>query len=426
LPAAKGALKIPKNRKKTDYVSLASKTARQNPAGRAAKKGTGKSKKVVTGILSGIIVLMAIFIIAGGIMVYRALSSPGVKVEVIEEMTSYIKTPSNLQSKVAYYIVGLLGEEIDSTTETLAIVCWDKKAGTLNILQIPQDTYLGDSGRWAVRRAADVWGNPKDLDWCLTCRGPVEKDEIQNNKHTACNTVLSKEKGSASQDLCGVFNHLLGLPVDGYFLFPQQGLVKLVNLVGGIDVSLDSAITVGDISYKKGVQTIDGGAALYLSVNKKSGITGDIDRMVRQRKVFAALFQRLARLSKDRLGGDCIIPLMNGSTPIRTNFSRDEIVDLIFSMRDINLSSITAYVLPGRTGNAGGKTYYAAHKSSLLELINQAFNPHGIPINEDSFPELKELGSGKPQDTRKQALSEIAVEQSGLVTTTAATTTTKP
>jgi hypothetical protein len=95
-------------------------------------------------------------------------------------------------------------------------------------------------------------------------------------------------------------------------------------------------------------------------------------------------------------------------------------------MRDINLSSITAYVLPGRTGNAGGKTYYAAHKSSLLELINQAFNPHGIPINEDSFPELKELGSGKPQDTRKQALSEIAVEQSGLVTTTAATTTTKP
>lgn len=415
---------MPKNKKNSGYVSLSSKTSKKKSASR--KKGSDKSRKIVIGILVFIIVLMLAFLITGGIMVYKAIESPNKKVEKIDEMTSHSQTPAEYRDKMAYYIVGLLGEEIDSSTEMLAILCWDKKQNTLNVMQLPQDTYLGDSGHWAVKRVADVWGNPKPLDWCLTCRRSVEKQEIEDNKHLECNTVLTKAKGSASQDLCDVFNDVLGLPVDGYFMFPQQGLVKLVNLLGGLDVNLDYAITVEDINYKKGVQTLDGNAALYYSVNKKSGITGDIDRMMRQRKVFLALFQRLARLSKDNLGKDYIIPLMNGSTPIRTNFDRQKIVDLIYSMRDINPSSMTAYILPGRTGKAGGKTYYSVHKSTLLNLINDAFNPYGDPITEDKLTELTELGSGKPLDMRRQLLSEIAVEQSGAVaTTTQSTTTTK-
>ena len=415
-----------KKNKSSEYVSLASKTQKKTLSS-PSKKGRSKSRKVLIGILAGIIVMMFLLLLVGGIMVYKTMSSPNANVEDIGELTSHTKTPEKYADKVAYYIVGLLGEEIDSTTEILSIVCWDKKANTLSIMQVPQDTYLGDSGHWAVKRAADVWGNPKQLDWCLTCRRAVKSDEISNNKHTECNTVLSKAKGSASQDLCDVFNDVLGLPVDGYFLFPQQGLVKLVNLLGGVDVNLDFDIKVDDVTYKKGTRTLDGNAALYFSLYKKSGINGDIDRLVRSRKVFLAMFQRLARLSKDKLGSDYIIPLMNGSTPIRTNFTRKEIVELIYSMKDIPPSSMTAYIVPGRTGSTGGKTYYSVHKESLLSLISEAFNPHGLPITAENLTELKELGSGKPQDLRKQVLSEILVEQSGAVTTTApeATTTLK-
>lgn len=419
---------MPQNKKSSkQQVNIADKAARKprtSPRG-GKRTQSKKTRTVIISILVGVIVLMLAFLIVGGIMVYQAAFSPKKKVAAIDDMTSHIKTPAGYRDKMAYYILGLLGEEPDNPTEMLSILCIDKQKRTINILQVPQDTYLGDSDRWAVRRAADVFGNPKPLDWCISCRKPVEKSEIKDGKHTVCNATITQKEGSSSQDLCGVFNHVLGLPVDGYFLFPQQGLVKLVNLLGGVDVELESAISVNDIDYKKGVQTLDGDAALYYALNRKSGITGDIDRMVRQRKVFLALFQRLARQSKDNLTNNLIVPLMNGSTPIRSDFDRLEIVELLTEIKDIKPSSMTAYILPGRTGKAGGKTYYAAHKTSLLQLLNGSFNPYGDKITEAAMPALQELGSGAAMDLRKQVLSEISVEQDGAAPTTTQSTTKK-
>lgn len=385
----------------------------------AKAKRRPASQKAVIIILVTVIVSMLVFLIIGGIKVYQVISPPRKVVDV--QLTSHTKTPSEYSDSVSYYVLGLLGEEVTDPTETLSILCWDKKKSTLNILELPQDTYLGQSGQWAVKRAADVWGNPKPLDWCRTCRRRAEKDEIENGKHSVCNTAITQAEGSASEDLCDVFNDILGLPVDGYFLFQQQSLIKLVNLLGGIDVDLESAISVNDIDYKKGVNTLDGSAALYYVTNRKSGISGDIDRIVRSRKVFIAVFQRLKRQSKASLTNDYIGPLMNGSTPIKTDFSRTEIVELIAGMNNLEPSSVTAYVLPGRTGKAGGKTYFAPHKSSLLALLNKSFNPYGDEITADKLG-VTELGSGAASDTRSQTLSEIVIQQSGFVTTTATST----
>ncbi len=412
-----------KNNKK-GQVNIAQKKAGGKTASSGKKKPSKQSKTVIIVILATIIIAMLIFLIVGGVMVYQAAFSPKSKVKEISDMTSHTKTPSEHRDKVAYYVVGLLGEETEDPTEMLSILCWDKEKNTMSILQLPQDTYLGTSGQWAVKRAADVFGKPKELDWCISCRRPLKPEEISDGKHSLDGTRISKMPGSASEDLCGVFNHLLGLPVDGYFLFPQQGLVKLVNLLGGVDVSLEKAISVNDISYKKGVQTLDGDAALYYTLNKSSGISGDIDRLVKQRKVFIALFQRLARQSKQRLTNDFLGPLMNGSTPLRTDFSRGNLISLMSEMSDIQPSAMTAYILPGRTGRTGGKTYYAPHKSSLLQLLNQAFNPYGDEITQDSLPALTELGSGNPMDMRKQVMSDLVVEQAGAVTTTKEATTT--
>ncbi|MDD3693595.1 MAG: LCP family protein [Oscillospiraceae bacterium] len=401
---------------------------RKSSSGRAASVKTRRmstKQKVIIFILVTIILSMLTFLIVGGIQVYRVIVSPRGNVEDVQ-LTSHDKTPPKYAGSVAYYVLGLLGEQITDPTEMLSIMCWDKKQNTLNILQLPQDTYLGETGQWAVRRAADVWGNPKPLDWCTTCRRQVEPTEIEDGKHVAvCRTTITKMPGSASQDLCDVFNDLLGLPVDGYFLFPQQALVKLVNLLGGIDIDLESAISVNNIDYKKGIQTLDGDGALYYALNRKSGIDGDIDRLVRQRKVFVALFQRLASKSKSSLTNSYIVPLMNGSTPLRSDFNRTQMVDLIVEMNGLAPSSMTAYILPGRTARVGGKTYFAPHPDSLLSLLNESFRPYGGAITKDKII-AKELGSGNVSNTRRQVLSEIAVEQSGIVktTTTESTSTT--
>ncbi|MDD2363049.1 MAG: LCP family protein [Oscillospiraceae bacterium] len=407
---------------KRSVVNLAQKATGKKTASPKSKKRSGNTRTIIIAILITVILVMLVFLVVGGIKVYQTIVSPRDKVEDIEPV-SHVKTPKEQQDKVAYYVLGLLGEEVTDPAETLSVICWDKQNNTVNILQLPQDTYLGESGRWAVKRIADVWGNPKPIDWCSTCRRPALPEEIQDGKHTACNpnTVITKQTGSSSEDLCGVFNDLLGLPVDGYFLFQQQSLVKLVNLLGGIDVNLESPMTVDDITYKKGVQTLDGNAALYYAVKRGRGINADIARLVKERKVFIALFRRLAVLSEERLTNDFIGPLMNGSTPLKTDFLRQNIVKLIGSMSKLEPASMTAYIMPGRTGSKGGKTYYSAHKASLLELLNQSFMPYGDKLTEADLL-VSELGSGNAMKTHKQVLSEVAVPQSGAVITTTTTT----
>ena len=125
-------------------VNLAQKAAGKKPsAGNRKHKPSSATRTVIIAILITVIVGMLIFLIAGGIKVYQTIVSPRSNVEEFDPV-SHTKTPSKYADKAAYYVLGLLGGEIDDPTEMLSILCWDKKKNTVNILQLPQDTYLGD------------------------------------------------------------------------------------------------------------------------------------------------------------------------------------------------------------------------------------------------------------------------------------------
>lgn len=402
-------------------VNLAEKAGVKTGAGRhpQKKKYTGKNKAAITALVLVILAALA-FLIYGAYYVYREVvpQDSTSDVDAVEHTT----TPAADREKVGYYIVGLLGADNTSPTETLAVLCFDKQKKTVNILEIPQQTYVGDTDNYTVRNAGEVWGNPKPIDWCATCRRAVPASEIADGKHTVCGTKITQMTGSASQDLCRLVNTQYGLPVDGYFMIPQQALVKLVNLLGGVDVNLESSMKVNNIKFNAGTQTLDGDSALYYMTNHSSGIGGDIDRLVKDRKVYLALFQRLQRQTEDQLTNDSIGPLMNGSTPICTDLTREEMATLLQEMSAVKTSSMTAYILPGESAKKSGSYYYSAHKADLLSLLNQSFNPCGLSLDESKLG-LAELASGGKADTHTQAFSDIEVTQSGAVATTTAATT---
>ena len=66
-------------------------------------------------------------------------------------------TPASYTDKVEYYLIGLLGEKNDNAMEMLSLVCYDKDAKTMNFMEVPVDTYLGDSDTWDVKRIGNVW-----------------------------------------------------------------------------------------------------------------------------------------------------------------------------------------------------------------------------------------------------------------------------
>ncbi len=379
------------------------------------KKTTGTTKRSRGKKLSGkrllwiSIAVCAVLLIVFGIVAANAIKNGGNQKDGSEsDLNKIDTTPVNLQSSVAYYVVGLLGEEETSPTTGLFLLCHDKKAKTINALEIPQATYLGDSELWVEKKAGLVWGNPAPLDWCDTCGRRLYKAEIAD--HEAQEHTLTQKIGSASYNLIAIFNEQYSLPIDGYFMIPQEAFIKLVDLLGGLEVKLDKAMTIGEIKFGAGVRTLDGAGALEYITTGEDTVKADLSRVLRQRQVFLALFQRLCAQTDTQLEEDSLLPVMKGSTPLRTRTDNDEIMAIIQSWREVPLSNIKAMVLPGKAATQDGVSYYSTYRSQLIDVLNTYFNPYGDKITEADV-QVTELVSGANADIQLQSMDKIAVKQ---------------
>lgn len=389
------------------------------------KTVTSRKRKKMNGrriIMLTATVFLLLFAVLLFVLGRALLTGSGEKDNSDSSVNQYDTTPKALQGKVAYYVIGLLGEDESAATEMLALVCHDKKKGTLNVLEVPQDTYLGDSDLWSEKKAGYVWGNPAPLDWCDFEGKRIFKAEIEEHKNAG--HTISQRTGSASYNLISVFNELFSMPVDAYFMIPQEGFVKLVNLLGGLDVDLEATLKVGETTYQKGVRTLDGQAALQYALKRDKGVNGDLARIERQRKVFYALFQRLCNETKAELSEESLAPVMKGSTPIRTAMSTADFVDLIVTLSKVKAENITVQQLPGEVSTFNSDSYFSVYRAQTIEQLNTYFNPYGEEIT-DADVQIIELAKGTDTDVKLQTMNEIAIDQSGTAESGTTTTTKK-
>lgn len=378
------------------------------------RKTTGKKRKVILRgkrLLAACVAACCVLLVIFGIVLVNAIKNSNRKDGSESDVNTYDTTPVSLQKKVAYYVVGLLGEEETSPTSSLFLLCHDKKKKTLNALEIPQATYLGDSELWIEKKAGNVWGNPAPLDWCDFEGKRIYKaqiEECEEQGHT-----VSQKVGSASYNLISIFNEQYALPVDGYFMIPQEAFVKLVDLLGGLDVDLPQAVTLGEIKFSAGVKTLDGAGALEYITMGGDTVEADLKRIERQRRVFFALFQRLCLQTEEQLTEDSLLPVMKGSTPFRTRTSNDDMLAMIKAWQKIPAENITAMIIPGAVAKLEGVSYYSVHRQQLIEVLNTYFNPYGEEITE-AFVQVNEIAAGGTSDTKLQTMDQIAVSQSGM------------
>ena len=410
---------------------MSTKPKKPKKTAAARKKQKTIARWIIRGLAFAFVATSVYFLfVLGGFVMekYNELSATDNK-STNADHTPYETTATDQSDKVGYYLVGLAGKNPDEDPlETLSVVCFDKQAKTLRILQLPGATYIGEDDTWAVRTASKVWANPKDLPFCEVCGDiRVYTPDIDNDKHAACGTILTMKAGSAGTNLAELFNKQYSLPVDGYFILPQQAFVKLIDLVGGVDIELESTLKVEDTSYAKGLRTLDGAAALQYVTTYGDGIDKDIAHLTQVQKIMVSLLQRLFRADDTALQKEIIGPLQNGSTPIRVSrdYPATNIVSLIAELRQVPFSNMTSYVLPGESAKKSGTTYFSPHKAALLTLLNEQFNPYGRPITEADIL-LTELASGKKSDIHEKKWDTFVVPQSGQTnaSTTNSTTTT--
>ena len=416
----------------TRQVSLAG--AANGKKKQPPKKSRG-SKKRLWFIAIPIVLVVALVIV----LLARGCHTEGPSLTARETL-QYTVTTDELSDKVSYFTLGVLGDKSTDRMDMVAVMCYDRKAKEISVMQLPVTTYLGEDGSFAASTLGDVWGNPKSILWCDTCRGQVAEDAVDGENHKTCGTKLSTRKGSAFADFNRVFNRQFALPTDNYLVVPRDGLAKLIDAVGGVDMQLDADITVDDVTYQKGVRTLTGQAAVYYAVeyNYQNTPASDIERLPRQRQLFASLLDRLSDRSLKELYNDdpklkdILSNVIQGSDPIRFDTSSfgkarlmgsgearaektkyiEAMARFIHDVSRVDLADVTYCTLPGEAVKRGTGYVYSVNKAQTVALLNEHFNPYGLTVN-DTTVAVTELKDNPAQaDTAVTTLDQVLVKAS--------------
>ena len=371
------------------------------------------------------------------------------------EMVTYTVTPDNISNNVSYYLLGVTGENATDRLDMAAVMCYDRKKETISVLQMPVSTYVSKEAGYAVSAFGDIWGNPQTVPFCSAHRIKLATADIVDGTHKDCGAKVEYRIGSSTEDMIRVINEQYGLPIDNYLLIPREGLVQLIDALGGVDIKLDTKTTLSGTTYEAGVQTLNGQAATAYAVtyNFTGTVASDRERMLRQRHVFAAVLQRIGNgkltdlYDVDKTTGStkgAIGRLQLSANPIRfntTSFGKarllnisdaaankmklsDAMAEFLYEIGQVPLNQITCSILPGDSATSGSAKVCSINRTQTIELLNAQMNPYGLELNDTTVKVPQLLLKQGTADTATATLDTVAQEQTGTVTTTTQATTT--
>lgn len=318
--------------------------ARAGASYNAAPQGMSTGKKV--GIAIAVLALIAALVGAGLFIMKEMRKSEinqdlhDVGKESLEAIDAALTGHTDFQEPFTVLLLGSDEREDDPDTEgaradTIILVRVDAPNKSVNMVSIPRDTMVQLPGVGTAKiNAAYYYGG---------AAGMID----------------------AVKDLTGV-------DIDHYASVNFDGLVDLVDAVGGIDVYVDEAIDDPKASWatvEAGQQHLDGGQALALA-RSRDYVDGDYTRQVNQRKVIMGIVERLMNAYASELAG-----LIQASTKcVHTDSGID--FDWLFSLADqirhtdiehpLEVKSAT---IPSQPAYIGEVSYVIADQAGLAELM---------------------------------------------------------
>ena len=274
-----------------------------------------------------------------------------------QAMTSGVATPTNQEDtpvsipkeeqkdRVNILLLGsdARGNEA-SRTDTMLLISADTKTKHVSIISIPRDTRVNLPG-------------------------------IGLTKITHANAMGEVKGGVHEGTLAAVqaASNLLGVTVNDYVKINFEGFQKIVDAVGGIDVTLPQA--VGNI--KAGNQHLNGDMALQLARNRYDVPDGDFGRQRDQFYLLSAMGNKLLSLEN--------IPKLPQVLDIihkdlmDTNLNDAQMLALASDFKGVATENIKYFQLPGKGIRAhdplvGSELYYyepdkAGVKKVVLEAV---------------------------------------------------------
>ena len=269
-------------------------------------------------------------------------------------------------------------EREDFRTDTMLLVTIDFNTGRVDMITTPRDSYV---------HVTNATGELYKVNAAAYFGGGLCDSGFKN----ACDTIS------------GVFG---GIPVPYYVGVDMDGLVALVDAMGGVDYDMDIEFEGTRGTIYEGYQHLDSQQVLdYLRVRK--GFGTDVDRQERQRQLLIAVFSQMA--NSGQIGN---LPDIYRSLKdmVFTNLTLEQICALaVFGAGFDDWDDVGQHTLPGEYHTAYGVYFYLLDQQGKADLVKQIFGIDiGIDEEHDISYVLHRSGNDKPKKTSAPELTPSA------------------
>ncbi len=248
----------------------------------------------------------------------------------------------------------LVGKDrVAGLTDVMILASFDKDAGSLQLLQIPRDTYAAYTDR-SYKKLNGAYAR-------LGGRGMVQ--------------FLSKN---------------MAVPIDHYVCVDLSVLGEIVDAIGGVKINVPADMDYDDpsqnlhIHLKAGEQVLDGEGAQMFVRFRRGYALADIGRMDAQKLFLSAL----ARQVKENLTPTQMVEMIGRSFgKVKTDMGLWDCVACAKLLRRVDLSAMHMMTLPGssaRTQGNSGAWYFILNREATAQVLSERmgstgeFDPDGV------------------------------------------------
>lgn len=303
----------------------------------------------------------------------------------VEETPPFIETQGGTPSvggaeneaykrKEGFYTFLVCGiDKISNNTDVMMLVSLDTKGKTVNILQIPRDTFINrDKADFRVTRVNSIYTAAYNV-------------AAQNGLSGAAREKAAMEK------LCTGLERSLCVTIDRYVLMDTAAFVDIIDAVGGIEYNVPFDMDYEDpeqelyIHLKAGMQKLDGKKAEQFIRYRSGYATGDVGRVEARgdflREVYTQVLGKISLGSAIEIAGTLL-------SSVTTDAGGDDIAFFATALYgtgtgNINIKTITGS--PVQNPKTGVWTYYAINKTAALADINAYMNAFDTDVAYDLF-----------------------------------------
>lgn len=280
-----------------------------------------KKSKVVKKILFLIIILL---IICVGIFGYKTHVNGGGVQGLLATLVGNDRETLEELEPIQFLLLGVSTDLGGKITDTIMVATYNPKDQTASLLSIPRDTYTG-------------------------------KDHSQGTPNEKINALYTK----GIDRILAKVNELTGLDLKYYMVVDNEALIKLVDVIGGVEFDVPINMKYHDdtqglsIELSKGLQVLDGNhAEQLLRFRKNDDGTGypakygsdDIGRMKTQRNFIMATAKQTLQ-AKNIFKIKDIIDIIYEY--VETNISISNIKSYVPYAINFNVENLKSVVLPG-------------------------------------------------------------------------------